>query len=194
MAVGLTRFWPLYFGARPWSASEPALSGPMFPAQADPEAADEAGREVADDVTVEVRRTRARRTPRDAERGPCRRRRPGSPRARNLRVLRRDLAEGLEEEAVGELHDVVRLLASSQTRLRPCSRAYSNAKRMIRSEPGRLIGLTEMPEPGAICFFCSLFELRRSRALRSGSCPPRTRFRRRGPSVFSRTSTRSTLS
>jgi len=34
-----------------------------------------------------------------------------------------------------------------ETRLRPCSRAYSNAKRWIRSEPARLIQLTYEP-PG----------------------------------------------
>ena len=46
-----------------------------------------------------------------------------------------------------------------ETRLRPCSRAYSNAKRMIRSEPSRLIGLIEMPEPDAICLRLELVQL-----------------------------------
>ncbi len=32
------------------------------------------------------------------------------------------------------------------------ARAYSNAKRMMRSDACALIGLTEIPEPAAICF------------------------------------------
>ena len=40
------------------------------------------------------------------------------------------------------------------TCLRPFSRACANAKRMIRSEAFALIGLTEIPDPGAICFDC----------------------------------------
>ena len=38
------------------------------------------------------------------------------------------------------------------TSRRPFARAYSNAKRMIRSDAAALIGLTEIPEPAAICF------------------------------------------
>ena len=46
-----------------------------------------------------------------------------------------------------------------ETRLRPWARAYSNAKRMIRSEPSRLIGFTEMPEPAAILLRLQLVQL-----------------------------------
>src|SRR4026207_1333823 len=39
-----------------------------------------------------------------------------------------------------------------ETRLRPLARAYSNAKRMIRSEPSGLGGLIEIPELSGIRF------------------------------------------
>ena len=45
------------------------------------------------------------------------------------------------------------------TSRRPCVRAYSNAKRMIRSDAAALIGFTEMPEPAAICFGCRAFRV-----------------------------------
>ena len=35
--------------------------------------------------------------------------------------------------------------------LRTCSRAYSNAKRMIRSEAAALIDFTDIPDPASIC-------------------------------------------
>ena len=36
IAVGLTLFWPLYFGAEPCVASKTAVSGPMLPPGATP--------------------------------------------------------------------------------------------------------------------------------------------------------------
>ncbi len=45
------------------------------------------------------------------------------------------------------------------TSRRPCARAYSNAKRMIRSDAAALMGFTEMPEPAAICFGCRAFRV-----------------------------------
>ena len=45
------------------------------------------------------------------------------------------------------------------TSRRPCVRAYSNAKRMIRSDAAALIGFTEMPEPETICFGCRPFSV-----------------------------------
>ena len=45
------------------------------------------------------------------------------------------------------------------TSRRPCSRAYSNAKRMMRSDAAALIGFTEMPDCGAICFAWSAFSV-----------------------------------
>ena len=35
---------------------------------------------------------------------------------------------------------------------RPCARAYSKAKRMMRSDAAGLIDFTEIPEPATICF------------------------------------------
>jgi len=83
-------------------------------------------------------------------------------------------------------------LVTHDTRLRPCVRAYSKAKRMIRSEPARLIGFTEMPEPGAICFAWSAF----SSPITRSACgvPASYSIPAYRSSVFSRTSTRSTLS
>ena len=54
-AVGLTLFWPLYFGALPWVASKTAPSGPMFAPGRHAQAADQPGRQVAEDVAVEIR-------------------------------------------------------------------------------------------------------------------------------------------
>ena len=131
--------------------------GADVPARRDAEAADEAGGQVADDVAVEVRQhehvellgplheTHAERVdevlPRlDLRDSPSRRPRKTSRKSPSVNFM-------------------MFALVTHETRLRPWARAYSNAKRMIRSEPSRLIGLTEMPEPEAICFFCSAVQL-----------------------------------
>ena len=44
-----------------------------------------------------------------------------------------------------------------ETRRRPLARAYSNAYRMIRSEPSGLSGLMEIPDVRLIYFCCSPF-------------------------------------
>ena len=54
MAVGLTLFRPLYFGAEPWVASKIAIVVADVGARGDAEAADEARAEVGQDVAVEV--------------------------------------------------------------------------------------------------------------------------------------------
>ena len=48
---------------------------------------------------------------------------------------------------------------TQETRLRPCVRAKSKAKRMMRSEASGLIGLIEMPELDRICRFWSSFSV-----------------------------------
>jgi len=55
-----------------------------------------------------------------------------------------DLLPRAEEQPVRELHDIG--LVTSVTFLRPFFRAYSNAKRMMRSEPKMEMGLMEMAE------------------------------------------------
>ena len=50
----MARSSPAYFGADPWTGSKTAPSTPMFAPGATPEAADEPRREVADDVAVQV--------------------------------------------------------------------------------------------------------------------------------------------
>ena len=55
IGVGLTRFWPVYFGAEPCVASKTAHVGADVAAGRHAEAADQAGSQVADDVAVEVR-------------------------------------------------------------------------------------------------------------------------------------------
>ena len=56
-----------------------------------------------------------------------------------------------------------------ETRRRPLARAYSKAKRMIRSEPSGLIGLIEIPDVGRICFGCRPFRI--SITARASSVP-----------------------
>ena len=53
-AVGFTLFWPLYFGAEPWVASNIAASVPMFAPGARPRPPIMPGAEVGHDVAVEV--------------------------------------------------------------------------------------------------------------------------------------------
>ncbi len=79
-----------------------------------------------------------------------------------------------------------------ETRRRPLARAYSNAKRMIRSEPSGLSGLIEMPELAGICFGWRAF--RKSITARASSVPDSNSIPAYRSSVFSRTTTRSTSS
>ena len=55
IAIGLTLFWPAYFGAEPCVGSKTAASLAEVRAGREAEAADQAGAEVGDDVAVEVR-------------------------------------------------------------------------------------------------------------------------------------------
>ncbi len=53
-AVGLTLFWPVYFGALPWVGSKTAASCADVGAGGHAQAADQPGAQVAEDVAVEV--------------------------------------------------------------------------------------------------------------------------------------------
>ena len=99
-------FWPAYFGAEPWTASKTAASGPMFAPGATPSPPTRPAREVAHDVAVEVRQHQHvvqlglldelhAHVVDDAvlELDPA-------------GVVRRDRPAALEEQPVGELHDV----------------------------------------------------------------------------------------
>ena len=72
------------------------------------------------------------------------------------------------------------------------ARAYSNAKRMIRSDASTLIGLTEIPEPAAICFGWSPFSV--SMTVFAFGLPASYSMPAYRSSVFSRTTTMSTFS
>ena len=52
--MGLTLYWPAYFGAEPWVGSKTASLRPMLPEQPKPEAADHLGAQVGDDVAEQV--------------------------------------------------------------------------------------------------------------------------------------------
>ncbi len=54
IAIGLATFLPAYFGALPWVASKSAISSPVLAPGREAQAADEAGAEVAEDVTEQV--------------------------------------------------------------------------------------------------------------------------------------------
>ena len=54
-AVGFALFWPAYLGAEPWTGSKTAASVADVGARRDAEPADEARRQVAHDVAVQVR-------------------------------------------------------------------------------------------------------------------------------------------
>ena len=79
-----------------------------------------------------------------------------------------------------------------ETRFRPFARAYSNAKRMIRSDPSGLSGLIEIPELEAMRFGCRAF--RKSMTACASSVPDSNSIPAYRSSVFSRTITTSTPS
>ena len=82
-------------------------------------------------------------------------------------------------------------LVTHETRRRPFACAYSNANRMIRSEPSGLIGFTEMPDEGRICFACMPFSVSITRA--ASGVPDSYSIPAYRSSVFSRTITTSTF-
>ena len=79
-----------------------------------------------------------------------------------------------------------------ETRLRPCSRAYSKPKRAIRSEASGEIGLIEIPELAAIWRGCIVFSVEIT--VRAASVPASYSIPAYRSSVFSRTITTSTFS
>ena len=105
IAIGLTLFWPVYFGAEPCVASKTAASGADVRAGRDAEPADEAGSEVGDDVAVEVRQHEHVELLRPLHESHAERVDEVLARL-DVGVFGCDLAEDVEEQPVRVLHDV----------------------------------------------------------------------------------------
>ena len=105
IAIGFTLFWPAYFGAEPCVGSKTAASVPMLPPGASPSPPIRPGREVGDDVAVEVRQHEhvVLLGPLDELHAEV----VHDPVLElDVRVLLGDLAGDLQPEPVRELHDV----------------------------------------------------------------------------------------
>ncbi len=104
-AIGLTLFWPAYFGAEPCVGSKTATPLAEVRAGRDAEAADQSGGEVGDDVAVQVRQHHhvVLLGPLDELHAHVVR----DPVVElDVGVLGGDLARDAQPETVGELHDV----------------------------------------------------------------------------------------
>ena len=98
-------FWPLYFGAEPCVGSKTAALCAEVRSRREAEPADQAGAEVGDDVAVEVRQHEhvvllgpLHELHREVVDDPVL--------ELDVAVLGRDVPRDVEEEPVGELHDV----------------------------------------------------------------------------------------